>query len=133
MNKNEARLILIKSLAGICKKLLENQSRKIGEHGWNRTSDNLIKSQVLYRLSYVLSRITKRARNFTSCLKQSQEENRNIFRNIFPRPHFMVIFFRKILLLIDLVSAHHNQLHPLLPMGRPFLSKLHQQYQDAPN
>ena len=25
-----------------------------GEHGWNRTNDNLIKSEVLYRLSYVL-------------------------------------------------------------------------------
>ena len=27
---------------------------KHGEHGWNRTNDHLIKSQVLYRLSYVL-------------------------------------------------------------------------------
>lgn len=30
--------------------------KRIGEHGWNRTSDNLIKSQVLYRLSYVLGK-----------------------------------------------------------------------------
>ena len=29
---------------------------KHGEHGWNRTNDHLIKSQVLYRLSYVLSK-----------------------------------------------------------------------------
>ena len=28
-----------------------------GEHGWNRTNDNLIKSEVLYRLSYVLKKI----------------------------------------------------------------------------
>ena len=30
-----------------------------GEHGWNRTNDNLIKSEVLYRLSYVLFKVKK--------------------------------------------------------------------------
>ncbi len=36
---------------------------RIGEHGWNRTIDNLIKSQVLYRLSYVLS-LKRSIKNF---------------------------------------------------------------------
>ncbi len=31
-----------------------SEAKADGEHGWNRTNDHLIKSQVLYRLSYVL-------------------------------------------------------------------------------
>ncbi len=52
-----------KASAKRCKiKFVGLSERFNGEHGWNRTNDNLIKSEVLYRLSYVLVK-SENARN----------------------------------------------------------------------